>query len=80
MQDQRTLKEIINQMNVLEKNNSSNIEYITSIDLMLTSDNNGTAKDNSLADKFQKLKKTIEEANSLSKEFNSMLKEDQQGY
>lgn len=75
MQDQRTVKEIINQMNVLEKNNSNNIEYITSIDLMLTSDNNETVKDAELSKKFNKLKQTMEKASNLSKEFMTLLKE-----
>ena len=75
MQDQRTLREIIHQMDVLEKNNTDNIEYITSIDLLLTSNDNGTVKDSRLSDKFNKLKETIQEANQLSKEFITILKQ-----
>ena len=78
MQDQRMVKELINQMNVLEKNNSNNIEYITSIDLMLTSDNNSTVKDAELSKKFIKLKQTMEKASNLSKEFTTLLKENHQ--
>lgn len=76
MQDRRTVQEIINQMNVLNENNSNSMEYITSIDLMLTSDNNSTSKDTVLSNKFERVKKAMEELNNLSKDFINTLKGD----
>ncbi|MFT9497744.1 hypothetical protein [Anaerosolibacter sp.] len=75
MEDRRTAEEIIRQVNSLEKNNANNIEYVSSINLLLTDDNNGTVKDARVSEKFNALKKTMEEANQLTKEFIQMLRQ-----
>ncbi|MDF2545461.1 MAG: hypothetical protein K0R93_359 [Anaerosolibacter sp.] len=75
MEDRRTAEEIIRQINGLEKNNANNIEYVSSINLLLTDDNNGTVKDARVSEKFNALKKTMEEANQLTKEFVQMLRQ-----
>jgi hypothetical protein len=75
MEDRRTAEEIIRQANGLEKNNANNIEYVSSINLLLTDDNNGTVKDASVSEKFKALKKTMEEADQLTKEFVKMLRQ-----
>lgn len=74
MEDRRTAEEIIRQVNGMNQNNSNNIEYITSIDLLLLDDNNGTVKDARISEKFNELKKTMESANELTKDFVNMLR------
>ncbi|MBB6215303.1 hypothetical protein HNQ80_001392 [Anaerosolibacter carboniphilus] len=74
MEDRRTAEEIIRQINGMDQNNSNNIEHITSIDLLLSDDNNGTVKDARVSEKFNALKRSMEEANQLTKEFVEILR------
>jgi hypothetical protein len=69
MEDKRTVKDLIDQMKTIEKNNFENVEYISSMDLLLTSNNNGTVKDADLSDKFNNLKSKMREVADLTGEF-----------
>lgn len=73
MEDKGTINEIINQTKILEENNWNTMEYVTGIDLLLTSDNNGTTKDRELSQKFSSIRKKVEEINHLTKDFLSAL-------
>lgn len=73
MEDKRTMDEIINQARILEENNWNTMECVTGIDLLLTSDNNGTTKDRELSEKFSSIRKKVEEINHLTKDFLSAL-------
>ncbi|EOC99647.1 hypothetical protein [Caldisalinibacter kiritimatiensis] len=61
MEDYNTIENIINQMKDVEKNNWSNMEFISGIDLLLTSNNNGTDKDEELSQKFYSLREKMQE-------------------
>ncbi|KXG75033.1 hypothetical protein AN619_20030 [Thermotalea metallivorans] len=75
MEDRKTVEEVMHQMTGIEKNNFRNMEHISGIDLLLTSDNNGTVKDAQISSKFNELKKKLQETNQLTKEFMAMLKQ-----
>lgn len=76
MDDRKTLHEIMNQMKAIEENLSNNFEQLTSIDLLLTSDNNGTVKDAKISKNFSLLKEKLEEAADSAKVFMSMLEKE----
>lgn len=73
LEDKRTINEIINQAKLIEENNWKNMEYTTGIDLLLTSDNNGTVKDKNIAKDFSQLKEKIEDMNDLTEKLLSKL-------
>ncbi|WZL74221.1 hypothetical protein QBE52_05645 [Clostridiaceae bacterium 35-E11] len=77
MEDKRNFQEIIHQVNGIDKNNLNNMEYVTSIDLLLTSDNNGTVKDHRISDQFHQLKEKMEETNRATKEFVEILRKNE---
>lgn len=66
MENKRTMNEIIVQTKKIEENNWDNMECVTGIDLLLTSENYGTTKDKSLEKEFNNLKGKIEDVNSLT--------------
>ncbi|SHK16851.1 hypothetical protein SAMN02745975_03796 [Geosporobacter subterraneus DSM 17957] len=76
MDDRKTLHEVMNQMKRIEENLSSNFEQLTSIDLLLTSDNNGTVKDAKISKNFSLLKEKLEEAADSAKVFMDMLEKE----
>lgn len=61
MEDKRTVEGIINQIKDIEKNNWDTMEHITSIEMLLTSDNNGTDKDDEISEKFFELRRKMQE-------------------
>lgn len=75
MEDQQTLQEIIHQIKSIEKNNWNTMDYLTSIDLLLTSDNNGTTKDAEISHDFSTLKKKLEEVSTSTETFLSKLQQ-----
>lgn len=60
MDDKRTLENINKQLQSIERNNQNNLENMTSIEMLLTSDNNSRAKNSELSDKFNRLKDEME--------------------
>ncbi|MFA5523886.1 MAG: hypothetical protein WDA24_05980 [Tissierellales bacterium] len=73
MEDNRTKQEIINQLNMIEKDHQHIQEHVTSIDLLMTDDNNGRVKDNAIGKKLDVLKQKIEEVVETSNEITSIL-------
>lgn len=68
MENKNAIEEIINQTKQIEENNNNNMEYTTSIGMLLSSNDLGRTKDRGLSDKFNKLNKQIEDINSLTQE------------
>jgi len=73
MEDRRTIEELFSQIKNIDDNISNNVEYISSIELLLTSNNNGTDKDNKVSSKFFELKEKLEQAMDATHELTSML-------
>ncbi|WP_077369742.1 hypothetical protein [Anaerosalibacter sp. Marseille-P3206] len=76
MENKRAINEIIEQAKKIEDNNWNNLECVTSIDLLLTSEDYSSTKDNTLEKNFIKLKEKIEDVNSLTKSLLSKLVKD----
>ena len=77
MDDRKTLHEVMNQMKVIEEHLSSNFEQLTSIDLLLSSDNNGTVKDAKISQNFSILKGNLADAADSVRVFMSMLEKEE---
>lgn len=73
MENPKAISEILNQAKKIEDNNFSNMEYSTSINMLLTSSDLGGPKDKELSNKFNKLNKQIEDINKLTSELLSDL-------
>lgn len=73
MENKRTMNEIIEQAKMIEDNNWNNLECVTGIDLLLTSEDYGSTKDKNLEKEFVNLKEKIEDVNSLTKSLLSKL-------
>ena len=66
MENKRAMEEIINQARKIEENNFSNMEYTTSINMLLNSNDLAQPKDFDLAKKINKLNNRIEDINKLT--------------
>jgi hypothetical protein len=66
MENKKAIEEIINQTKRIEENNFLNMEYTTSINMLLNSNDLAQPKDYELAKKFDKLNKRIEDINKLT--------------
>ncbi len=66
MENKRAIEEIMNQAKKIEVNNFNNLEYTTSINMLLNSNDLAQPKDYELAKKFNKLNKRIEDINKLT--------------
>ena len=73
MENPKAISEILNQAKKIEDNNFSNMEYSTSINMLLASSDLGGSKDKELSNKFNKLNKKIEDINELTSELLSDL-------
>lgn len=73
MEDTRTMQNLINELSNIERNNQNNLEHITSIDLLLVSNNNGTVKDAEISKKISNLKEKIREVSEVSNQLTSLL-------
>lgn len=78
MEDHKTIERLLVQMEEIEKNNYNTQNYITSMELLLTSENNGTVKDGKLSNQFNKLKVKINELDQLTKDFRISLMDEKQ--
>ena len=78
MENPKTISEIINQAKKIDNNNFENMEHLTSISILLNSNDSGQSKDKELSSKFGKLnqqmmdinKQTSDLLNELSKKHN----------
>lgn len=76
MEDYRTTKNVLNELKNIEKNNWDNMDHITSIDLLLTSNNNGTDKDDRISERFYELKDRMQQVIDSTNEIISLLNEE----
>lgn len=63
MENKNTMSEIINQTKRIEENNINNMEYVTSISMLVNSNDLARPKDRELADKINNLNRQIEDIN-----------------
>lgn len=78
MENPKTIGELINQAKKIDDNNFANMEHLTSISILLSSNDLGQSKDKDLSSKFGKLnqqmmdinRQTSELLNELSKKHN----------
>ncbi|HLR34499.1 MAG TPA: hypothetical protein VK071_04115 [Tissierellales bacterium] len=68
-----TIKELINQAKEIGENNSSSIDNLSSMEIILTSNDYATAKDPNLSKTFYRLQEKIEDANILTSQLLSNL-------
>ncbi|MTI49743.1 hypothetical protein [Sporosalibacterium faouarense] len=78
MEDKRTLADIITQTKEISKNNENSISSINSIEMLLTSDNNGTAKDRNISETISNLKNKLQETVDATNEMISMIDKNRQ--
>ena len=78
MDNPKTISELINQAKKIDDNNFSNMEHLTSISILLSSNDSGQSKDKDLSSRFSKLnqqmmdinQQTSDLLNELSKKHN----------
>lgn len=68
MENKKSIEEIISQMKKLEENNFSSIEYTSSINMLINSNDLARPKDKDLAKKVEKLNSSYEDINKLTAE------------
>lgn len=66
MENPRAIAEVLNQAKKIEENNFSNMEYMTNINMLLTSNDLGKSKDEELSKKINKLNEHMEDINKLT--------------
>lgn len=66
MENPRAIAEVLNQAKKIEENNFSNMEYMTSINMLLTSSDLGKSKDKEISKKINKLNEHMEDINKLT--------------
>ncbi|MBU5292879.1 hypothetical protein FYJ27_01915 [Anaerosalibacter bizertensis] len=75
MENPRSISEMINQTKRIEENNSNNMEHLTSMEILLTSNDYARSKDENLSKTFYKLQEKVEDINTLTKKLLSDLED-----
>lgn len=75
MEDKRSLENISLQIKAIERNNENNLDSMTSIEMLLTSDNNGATKDSQLSEKIYELRNKINETINATNEIMTTIDE-----
>lgn len=75
-----TIKELINQTKKIEKNISNNMDNLTSMEILLTSNDYASAKNPKLSKTFYRLQEKIEDANTLTSQLLSSLESKNNGH
>lgn len=73
MKNPNAIGEVIKQTKKIEENNWHNTQYLNSINMLLTSNDLGTAKDEKLSQKFNQLNNKMEDINKLTEDLLSHL-------
>ena len=73
MENPRTVGEIISQTKKIEENNWNSTQYLNSINMLLTSNDLATVKDEDLSEKFTQLNNKMEDINKLTEDLLSHL-------
>jgi len=66
VENRKAIEEIISQAKKIEENNFSNMEYTTSINMLLNSNDLAQPKDYELTKKLNKINQRIEDINKLT--------------
>ena len=66
MENPKSLKEIIDQTKKIDENNFNNLQYLNSINMLLTSNDLGSTKDDNLSKKFEELNSKMEDISKLT--------------
>lgn len=73
MDNPKTISELINQAKKIDDNNFSNMEHLTSINILLSSNDSGQSKDKELSTKFSKLNQQMIDINKQTSDLLSEL-------
>ncbi len=73
LEDNRSIDSIKEQLEYLEDYSNKSFESLSSIDLLLTSDNNGSTKDREISDKFNELTNKLQDTIKTTNELKSIL-------
>ena len=73
MENPRTVGEIISQTKKIEENNWNSTQYLNSINMLLTSNDLATVKDEDLSEKFTQLNNKMDDINKLTEDLLSHL-------
>lgn len=73
MENPRAIGEILNQTKKIEENNWHSSQYLNSINMLLTSNDLASPKDDGLSQKFDELSSKMEDVNKLTEELLSHL-------
>ncbi len=73
MKDNTSLENIVHEMKNIEDNNWNNIDHVNSIQMLLTSNNNGTTKDEIISQKVKDLRDKLQETINATSELISSL-------
>lgn len=73
MDNPKTISELINQAKKIDDNNFSNMEHLTSISILLSSNDSGQSKDKELSSKFSKLNQQMMDINKQTSDLLSEL-------
>ena len=68
IENKNTMSEIIKQAKKIEQNNFNNMEFATSMTMLINSNDLAQPKDRDLADKVNRLNRHIEDINKLTDE------------
>ncbi|MBZ2175863.1 hypothetical protein K8M07_11510 [Schnuerera sp. xch1] len=66
MKNQNSMEKLLNQTKKIDENNWNNAQYLNSINMLLTSNDLGTTKDDGLSKKFEELNNRVEDINKLT--------------
>ncbi|WP_026895487.1 hypothetical protein [Clostridiisalibacter paucivorans] len=75
MDDMQSLENVINELKYIEDNNWDNMDHLNSVEMLLTSNNNGTDKDDEISDYFTNLKDIMQEAINTTNNIMSLMGE-----
>ncbi|MCR2044654.1 hypothetical protein [Anaerosalibacter massiliensis] len=75
MENLKSVNEMINQTKKIEENNFNNLEHLTSMEILLTSNDYARSKDPNISRTFYRLQEKAEDINTLTKELLSSLED-----
>lgn len=75
MENLKSVNEMINQTKKIEENNFNNLEHLTSMEILLTSNDYARSKDPNISRTFYRLQEKVEDINTLTKELLSSLED-----
>ncbi len=77
MEDYRTLDNIIHEMKIIEDNIWDSMEHLNSIDMLLSSNDNGSSKDEDISEGYLYMRDKAQELIEAMNDFISMINDDE---